>query len=202
MPIIRPFPFNPGRRAGLLTAGGLLLTAMAARAAVAQSGREPGEFDLIDMQGKPARLADHRGKWVLVLFGFTHCPDICPTMLISVGQVMAAMGAEARRLQPLFITVDPERDTPAVLKEYVANFDGGVIGLTGTPAQIATVAESYGVVYRKREMPGAPYQVEHSTASYLMTPAGKFSGVYWLDRDPDPAKLAGRLVAAMREHGS
>jgi protein SCO1/2 len=201
MPMGRPVPFNPGRRAGLLAAGSLLLAAVAARAADPAAG-EPGEFDLIDMQGKPAHLADHRGKWVLVLFGFTHCPDICPTMLISVGQVMAAMGAEARRLQPVFITVDPERDTPAVLKEYVANFDGGVIGLTGSPAQIAAVADSYGVVYRKRETPGAPYQMEHSTASYLMTPHGKFSGVYWLDRDPDPAKIAGRLVAAMREQGS
>jgi protein SCO1/2 len=101
----------------------------------------------------------------------------------------------------LFVTLDPERDTPQVLKAYVANFDGGVIGLSGSPEQIAAVANAYGVAYRKRPGADGDYVVEHSTAAYLMTPEGKFSGVYWLDRDPDTKAIGGALVTIMREHG-
>lgn len=118
------------------------------------------------------------GKWSVVFFGYTFCPDFCPTTLTTLGKAMDALGPKAKDTQVVFITVDPARDTPAELKTYLSSrvFPKNIIGLTGTPAQIAQVAKGYMVFYQK-EGTGPNYTMDHSTALYLMDPQGKFHGV-------------------------
>jgi protein SCO1/2 len=114
------------------------------------------EFSLIDHTGKPMTDEDFEGKWQLVFFGFTYCPDVCPTTLNDVSIVLEELGAEADQLQPLFITVDPERDTPEVMAEYVANFDPRIVGLTGSPEQIEQATQAFRAYYAKVEQDGVP----------------------------------------------
>jgi protein SCO1/2 len=139
---------------------------------VAQVG---GPFALVDHTGKPRTDADFRGKYLLVFFGFTHCPDVCPTGLATVAQALEALGPAADRIVPAFVSVDPERDTPELLGGYVTAFSPRFVGLTGTAEQIAQVAEAYRVVYRKIDVraPDA-YSMMHSALFYLMGPDGKF----------------------------
>ena len=132
------------------------------------------QFTLPDADGKMHSLADWKGKAVVVFFGYTQCPDFCPTTLAQLAAIRKSLGAEGDRVQVVFITVDPERDTPAVLKAYVSNFGPGVIGLRGTPEQIAQVAKEFKVFYAK--VPGAApgsYTVDHSAASYVFDPEGR-----------------------------
>ena len=132
------------------------------------------QFTLPDADGKVHSLADWKGKAVVVFFGYTQCPDFCPTTLAQLAAIRKSLGAEGDRVQVVFITVDPERDTPAVLKAYVSNFGPGVIGLRGTPEQIAQVAREFKVFYAK--VPGAApgsYTVDHSAASYVFDPEGR-----------------------------
>lgn len=131
-------------------------------------------FELTDHTGVKRRLADFRGKVVTVFFGFTQCPDVCPTTLIEMKEVMALLGDDAERVQALFITVDPDRDTPEVLSAYVPAFDSRFLGLYGDEAQIAKVARGYRVFYEK--VPGSTpenYQVNHTAASYVIDPQGE-----------------------------
>jgi protein SCO1/2 len=130
-------------------------------------------FTLTDQDGKRRSLADFRGKVVSVFFGYTQCPDVCPTTLAEMKAVRDKLGTDAGRLQVVFITVDPERDTPALLKNYVAAFDPTFIGLTGTPEEIATVAKDFKVFYEK--VPGSvpgQYTMNHTAGSYVFDPAG------------------------------
>lgn len=134
-----------------------------------------GAFTLTDQEGKRRTDAEFRGKHMLVFFGFVNCPDFCPTALYTISQAMEKLGADADRFVPVFISVDPERDTPETLKNYAQNFDKRVVMLTGTPAEIAAVAKAYRVYYAKRtqEKTGS-YTMDHSAFIYLMDPAGKF----------------------------
>ena len=131
-------------------------------------------FELTDHTGARRSLADFRGKVVTVFFGFTQCPDVCPGTLIEMKEVMALLGDDAERVQTLFITVDPERDTPEVLAAYVPAFDQRFLGLYGTPDEIAKVARGYRVFYEK--VPGSSpenYQINHTAASYVIDAQGE-----------------------------
>jgi protein SCO1/2 len=135
-----------------------------------------GPFALEDGAGKPVSDRDFRGKYMLVYFGYTFCPDVCPTTLNEVADALEHLGAKANDLQPIFITVDPKRDTPAVVKQYTAAFSPKLIGLTGTPEQIAAVAKAYRVYYAEHRTGPGPndYSMDHSSILYLMGPDGKF----------------------------
>ncbi|MBV8092153.1 MAG: SCO family protein [Acetobacteraceae bacterium] len=135
-----------------------------------------GPFTLIDGLGQQVTDRSFRGRYMLVYFGFTFCPDACPTTLNEVAEALDQLGPKADRVQPIFITLDPDRDTPAVIKQYVGNFSPKLIGLTGTPEQIAAVTKEYRV-YRAihRTGPGPKdYTVDHSSVLYLMGPDGRF----------------------------
>jgi protein SCO1/2 len=142
-------------------------------AAVAGIG---GPFQLVNGQGKPVTDQTFRGKYMLVYFGYTFCPDVCPTTLGDVADAMDKLGAKADRVQPLFITVDPARDTPAVVGQYAAAFSPRLQGLTGTPEQVAAVAHAYRVYYARHSTGPGPndYAMDHSSILYLMGPDGRF----------------------------
>jgi protein SCO1/2 len=158
-----------------------------------------GPFALIDGAGRPVTDGDFRGKYMLVYFGYTFCPDVCPTTLNDVAQALDKLGPRADRVQALFITVDPKRDTPAVVRQYAAAFSPRLMGLTGTPTQIAAVAREYRVYYAEhRTGPGAnDYSMDHSSILYLMGPAGKFIEPIRADEGADAmaADLAKQLPA-------
>jgi protein SCO1/2 len=148
-----------------------------------------GPFMLTNQNGKTVTDKDFLGKYLLVYFGYTYCPDMCPTGLQSIAASLDALGKDADKVQPLFITIDPARDTPAKLKEYVATFHPRIIGLTGTADQIATAAKSYQVYYAKGEMvDDKDYVMDHSSLIYLMDKDGKFISVF--DEEVDPVQLA------------
>ena len=131
-------------------------------------------FELPDFNGQTRSLQDFRGKLVVVFFGFTQCPDVCPTAMTQLVEVKRQLGADGDKLQAVFITVDPERDTPEVLKAYMANFDPSFVGLRGTPEQLANVAQEFKVYYKKVEgkQPGA-YTMDHSAASFIYDTQGR-----------------------------
>jgi len=150
-----------------------------AQAAAAADPTQPGgPFSLVNQDGQPVDQRVLNGKWSIVFFGYTFCPDFCPTTLTTLGQAMTQLGPAAQKVQVVFITVDPDRDTPKELKTYLSSrpFPKNIIGLTGTPAQIAQAAKQY-VVYYQKDGTGPSYTVDHSTALYLMDPNGRFHGV-------------------------
>lgn len=156
-----------------------------------------GPFALENGDGKPVTDKDFRGKYMLVYFGYTFCPDVCPTTLNAVADAMDKLGPAASRLQPLFITVDPKRDTPAVVKQYVAAFGPSIEGLTGTPEEIDRVAKEYRVYYAEhRTGPGAnDYSMDHSSVLYLMSPTGAFIAPVRADQSGD--EIAANLKKLM-----
>lgn len=137
-----------------------------------------GPFALVDQTGKPVTEADYRGRLMLVFFGFTHCPDVCPTALDRISRTLDRLGKDAAEVQPIFITVDPERDDPATLAAYIEAFDRRIVGLTGTPEQIASAARAYRVYYSRAAPAGSEsgddYLVNHSAIVYLMGRDGTF----------------------------
>ena len=144
-------------------------------------GREPvgGPFALVDQTGKPRTDADFRGKLLLIYFGFTYCPDICPADLQSIGLALDKLGPAAETVQPLFITVDPVRDTPAHLADYLTMFHPRLIGLTGDAASIRKTADAYKVYYAKvPNEKGNDYTVDHTAFIYLMDRDGKYLGFF------------------------
>ena len=155
-----------------------------------------GPFALTDARtGKTITDVSYRGRWMLVYFGYTFCPDICPTDLQKMVAALTADGASADRITPIFITVDPDRDRPAPLARYVGLFSPKLVGLTGDPAQIAVVIRAYRVYVEKvpPASPGAPYLVNHSAFMYLMSPAGKLAAIF--PPDIKTADLAHQLAA-------
>jgi protein SCO1 len=142
--------------------------------------REPvgGPFALIDHTGTPRTEADFRGKLLLVYFGFTYCPDVCPTDLQAIGLALDQLGADGEDVQPLFITVDPERDTPQLLADYVRMFHPRLVGLSGDANAIRQAARAYKVYYAKVATAGDDYTVDHSGYIYLMDRAGQYLGFF------------------------
>ena len=131
-------------------------------------------LDLPDFDGKPRTLADFKGKLVVLFFGYTQCPDVCPTTMAELAAVMKELGPAADEVQVLFVTLDPERDTQQLLASYVPAFDKRFVGLYGTPEQTAKVAKDFKVFYRKAAGSTPDnYSMEHSAASYVFDPSGK-----------------------------
>jgi protein SCO1/2 len=146
-----------------------------------------GAFSLVDQDGRRVTDADFRGKPFLVFFGFTHCPDVCPTALFELSEVLRRLGPDADKTAVLFITVDPERDTPEKLKEYVSNFHPRIVGLTGSAAEIAGVEKVYRVYAKKVPLEGDAYTMDHSAVVYLMDKDGRFVAPFNLKRTADEA---------------
>lgn len=142
-----------------------------------------GPFELTSQEGKPITEKDMRGRPFLVFFGFTNCPDVCPTALREISDVFAALG-EDKKVGALFITVDPERDTAASLKDYVSNFDKRIIGVTGSRAAIDATMKAYRVYARKVPGEGDNYTMDHSTIIYLMDKQGRFVNAFNINRAP------------------
>ncbi len=138
-----------------------------------------GPFALVDTQDRPVTDASFAGRWMLVYFGYTFCPDVCPTELQTISNALDKLGPMAAKVVPVFITVDPERDTPKALADYVKLFDDRLVGLTGTPAQVAAAAKAYRVYYAKvTPKDSSTYLMDHSSFAYLMGPDGKFQALF------------------------
>ena len=145
-----------------------------------------GPFSLIDQNGIARTDRDYRGKYLLVFFGYTYCPDVCPTTLAVMKSALGMIGSRADRIVPLFITVDPKRDSPEKLKTYLSSFGPRFVGLTGDERAIASVAKEYRVYYQTRPASnGGDYTVDHSGIVYLMDGNGAFIANYSLDTSPD-----------------
>ncbi|MGD9943855.1 MAG: SCO family protein [Burkholderiaceae bacterium] len=169
---------DPRRRRLLLATAAVLPLAACDKAPASFTGIDltganyGREFSLKDADGQTRSLAEFKGKAVLIFFGFTQCPDVCPTSLARAAEIKRLLGADAERLQVIFITVDPERDTPEVLKAYAAAFDAGVIGLYGDAAQTQAAAREFKVYYAKVPT-GSSYTMDHTALSYVIDPAGQ-----------------------------
>ena len=191
---------NPNRRRLLSGVAGLMLLAGCER--ISGQGAKPtlhftditgAEFarrlELPDVDGTPRTLADWKGKVTVVFFGYTQCPDVCPTTMAELAQIRTLLGADADKLQVVFVTIDPERDTAAILKSYIGNFGPGVVALRGNAEQTAAAAKEFKVFYAK--VPGksaGSYTMDHSAASFVFDPAGRVR--LYVPYGSDPKVLA------------
>lgn len=182
-------------KAALCLFAACLVLAACGRASGPQIG---GPFQLVDQDGRPQTEKLLKGKWTAVFFGYTYCPDVCPTTLQMLGDAQTRLGPRARDLQVVFVSVDPERDRPAQLKTYLSNevFPKGTIGLTGSPEQVAAAAKAYHLFYKK-EGDGPDYEVQHTSAIYLMDRRGRFERV--LAYGVTPEEAARQITDAMRD---
>jgi len=178
---------------GAFVAGLILFTAVIfivtgrTPAPIAVSSAVGGPFNLLDQNAKPITDRDMKGRPFLVFFGFTHCPDVCPTTLFDISETLRALGPDADRIGALFVTVDPERDTPAVLKDYLSSFDPRVIGVTGDPAAVASMEKAYRVYAKKVPLDGGGYTMDHTALVYLMNKDGAFVAPFNMKRRPEEA---------------
>ena len=150
-----------------------------------------GPFKLVDQNGNTVANTDLEGKWLLVYFGYTHCPDACPTALNNIALALSHLGAEKKEVRPVFITIDPERDTSKALKDYVSAFDAPILALTGTATAIGQAAKEYRVYYAKHPEAGGDYSMDHTSIIYVMDPKGRFTASF-TGEDP-PEQIAARL---------
>jgi protein SCO1 len=150
-----------------------------------------GKFSLVDQNGKPFTDANLKGKWNLVFFGYTHCPDVCPTALNDLSLALDQLGDRKKDVGIVFISIDPERDTQAVLKSYVESFGAPIEGLTGTPQEVAQAAKDYKVYYAKHPRPDGGYDMDHSASIYIMDPEGRFTATFTPEDTSDA--MAARL---------
>jgi len=145
-----------------------------------------GPFSLVDQTGRAVTEADFAGRHLLVYFGFTYCPDVCPTELGTIAAAVDELGEQGEQVTPMLITIDPERDTPEALADYVSRFHPRMVGLTGTPAQIAAAARAYRVFYAKVERPEmSAYLMDHSSFIYLVGPDGKVRTLFRPESTPE-----------------
>ena len=181
--------------ASLLLSRYLASTEIPPKATSSSSSSIPigGAFTLIDHNGKTVTDANFRGRYMLVYFGYTFCPDVCPTALQTITEAMDLLGAKADKVQPVFISVDPERDTPKVLKSFMENFHPRMIGLTGSPEQVAAAAKVYRLYFAKAN-DDDDYLIDHQAIFYLMGPDGKI--VTYFPHGITPNTLATKV----REH--
>jgi protein SCO1/2 len=146
-----------------------------------------GPFRLTDQNGQTVTEASLAGKPSLIFFGFTHCPDICPTSLFEMSELLRALGADADKVNAVFVSVDPERDTPPVLKDYLSSFDPHLRGLTGDPQAVANVISAYRVYAKKVPLKDGDYTMDHTALIYLMDRNGRFVAPFNIKRKPDEA---------------
>jgi len=168
----------------LFLSAALLLGGRNGPQAVAAIG---GPFSLTDQDGRTFTQDNLKGKPHLVFFGFTHCPDVCPTALFDMSEVLRSLGKDGDRIGAVFITVDPERDTPAVMKDYLSSFDPRLRGLTGEPAAVAAVEKAYRVYSKKVPTQDGDYTMDHTAIVYLMDKNGQFVRPFDLKRRPEEA---------------
>ena len=175
--------------AGLVLCFGIVLvvTSRVSAPVAQQVAAIGGPFKLTDQNGQAVSDQDLHGRPFLVFFGFTHCPDVCPTTLFEVSEILRALGRDADRTRALFITVDPERDTPSVMKDYLSSFDPHLWGLSGDPAAIAAIAKGYRVYYKKVLLDQGGYTMDHTAIVYLMDKDGRFVSPFSLKRTAEAA---------------
>jgi protein SCO1 len=176
----------------------VLVVSQPASCAATSSVTIGGPFSLTAPDGTTVTDQTYRGKWLLVYFGYTFCPSSCPTTLLEIAAALGKLGPDAAKVQPIFITIDPKRDTADVLAKYTQSFDPRIVGLTGTPAQIAAVAHEYGAYYvAHKSGDGADdYTMDHSTYLYVMDPQGKFLQAF--DADTPADHIADDLLRLMK----
>lgn len=178
--------------AGLIAFGGLMASREAERPAPFISGTggpQLAAFDLVDQNGVRVQKGDLLGKPAVLFFGFTFCPDVCPTTLAAMTSDLAKLGPEADRIATFFVSVDPARDTPAVMKAYLEPFDARIRGLTGDPAQVAALARPLGIYFAKVDTGGGSYTVDHSALMVLLDSRGQFFGTVAYDEARDVAVM-------------
>ena len=156
-------------------------------APITMSSAIGGPFKLVDHNSKPITEQDLMGNPFLVFFGFTHCPDVCPSTLFEVSEILRQLGPAGKNVRALFVTVDPERDTPALLKEYLSSFDPRVIGATGDSAATASMEKAYRVYAKKVPLDKGGYTMDHTAVVYLMDRDGRFVAPFNMKRRPDEA---------------
>ena len=163
----------------------VLLVVQRGSVPVPQASAVGGPFKLIDQNGRTVTEQDMKGKPFLVFFGFTHCPDVCPTTLFDISEVLRKLGPDADRAAALFVTVDPERDTPEVMKNYLSSFDPHLRGLTGEEAAVDGVIRAYRAYAKKVPNPDGSYSMDHTALVYLMDKEGRFVAPFNLKRRPE-----------------
>ncbi len=154
-----------------------MILALSLSVSSASAADDTIDFTLIDHNGKPFHLRDQRGKVVLVFFGYTLCPDVCPIELQHMASAIKRLGSDSTRVRGLFVTVDPEHDTPEVLARYVSFFDSALVGLTGSGEQIAAAAKRFRVVYRKNAQSSSQYTLDHTANLFVIDPHGRLSTI-------------------------
>jgi protein SCO1/2 len=189
------------RLCGAATALFLPARAFRPASAAAQLAEPPKglsvHFALTATDGTAVTEQSYRGKWLAIYFGYTFCPDICPTTMMELAQALQALGPRAAEAQAVFVSVDPQRDRPDVLAEYLKSFDPRFVGLTGTSAQISAAAKSFNVFYERHDTDDGNYTYDHSSYVYLVDPGGTLAEALASDRGSQ--QIAATLLALMRE---
>jgi protein SCO1/2 len=185
----RPLVIATAFAASLVVGLLIVFWAMGGVSKVAQPAAIGGPFQLTDQHGKAVTDKNLKGKPTLIFFGYTHCPDVCPTSLFEISEVLRAMGKDADKVNAVFISVDPERDTPATMKDYLSSFDPHLEGLSGDPAETAKVITSYRVYAKKVPTKDGDYTMDHTALIYLMDRDGRFVSPFNLKRTPEEAAV-------------
>lgn len=183
----RPLVIATAFAASLIVGLLIMFWAMGGVSKVAQPAAIGGPFQLTDQNGKAVTDKNLKGKPALIFFGYTHCPDVCPTSLFEISEVLRAMGKDADKVNAVFISVDPERDTQAAMKDYLSSFDPHLQGLSGDPAETAKVITSYRVYAKKVPTKDGDYTMDHTALIYLMDRDGRFVSPFNLKRTPEEA---------------
>jgi protein SCO1/2 len=183
----RPLVIATAFAASLVVGLLIMFWSMGGIGKVAQPAAIGGPFQLTDQNGKAVTDKDLKGKPTLIFFGYTHCPDVCPTSLFEISEVLRALGKDADKVNAVFISVDPERDTPATMKDYLSSFDPHLEGLSGDPAETAKVITSYRVYAKKVPTRDGDYTMDHTALIYLMDREGRFVSPFNLKRTPEEA---------------
>ncbi|AMA60725.1 MULTISPECIES: SCO family protein [unclassified Bradyrhizobium] len=183
----RPLVIATAFAASLIVGLLIMFWAMGGVSKVAQPAAIGGPFQLTDQNGKAVTDKNLKGKPTLIFFGYTHCPDVCPTSLFEISEVLRVLGKDADKVNAVFISVDPERDTQAAMKDYLSSFDPHLQGLSGDPAEIAKVITSYRVYAKKVPAKDGDYTMDHTALIYLMDREGRFVSPFNLKRTPEEA---------------
>src|SRR3979411_1438668 len=183
----RPLVIVTAFAGALLVGLVLMLWALGGLKNVAGPGAIGGPFQLTDQSGATVTEKSLQGRPTLIFFGFTHCPDVCPTSLFEISEVLKALGKDADRVNAYFVSVDPERDTTMAMKDYLSSFDPRLEGLTGNPDQVAKVISAYRVYAKKVPLKDGDYTMDHTALIYLMDRAAKFVAPFNLKRTPEEA---------------
>src|SRR6202042_3811988 len=182
-PLVIVAAFSGSLLVGLL----LMLWALGGLRSVTAPAAIGGPFQLTDQTGQTVTEKNLQGRPTLIFFGFTHCPDVCPTSLFEISEVLRAMGKDADRVNAYFVSVDPERDTAGAMKDYLSSFDPHLKGLTGDPEAVAKVISGFRVYAKKVPLKDGDYTMDHTALIYLMDREGKFVSPFNLKRTPEEA---------------